>query len=102
MLKQNRVQNNTAAAARKGMTTRSQNQNFLLSNVLNKPNIIPRETRGKRKAEASPPKEKTAKRTAFANITNVSIYYVYNYLNITIIMFIIILTLSIIIHLSFP
>lgn len=48
------------------MTTRS--QNALLNNVL-KPSIG-RDTRIKRKAEASPPKEKTVKRSAFTNITN--------------------------------
>ncbi|KMQ93953.1 g2 mitotic-specific cyclin-b3 [Lasius niger] len=48
------------------MTTRS--QNALLTNVL-KPSIG-RDTRPKRKAEASPPKEKTIKRSAFTNITN--------------------------------
>lgn len=51
------------------MTTRS--QNALLTNVL-KPSIG-RDTRPKRKAEASPPKEKTIKRSAFTNITNVCI-----------------------------
>ncbi|EFN77747.1 G2/mitotic-specific cyclin-B3 [Harpegnathos saltator] len=68
MLKQNRAQN-TFGVMRKGMTTRSQNQN-LLNNVLNKQNIVPKETRGKRKAEAPPPQEKITKRTAFGNITN--------------------------------
>ncbi|XP_032677997.1 G2/mitotic-specific cyclin-B3 isoform X2 [Odontomachus brunneus] len=69
MLKQNRAQNNTVTILKRGMTTRSQNQNPTL-NVLNKPNIVVRETRGKRKAEASPSRDKMAKRTAFANITN--------------------------------
>lgn len=91
MLKQNRAQNSNTTVVRKGMTTRSQNQNSLVNNVLNKHNISLKEIRGKRKAEASPFKEKTTKRTAFANITNVSIcitsmiigyYYIfYSYLS---------------------
>ncbi|XP_011877704.1 PREDICTED: G2/mitotic-specific cyclin-B3 isoform X2 [Vollenhovia emeryi] len=56
----------STTSLRKGITTRSQNS--LLPNVL-KPNGS-RETRAKRKAEVSPPKEKTHKRHAFANITN--------------------------------
>jgi len=66
LLGQNRQ--NSTATLRKGITTRSQNS--LLNNVL-KPSHISRETRAKRKAEVSPPKEKTNKRCAFANITNV-------------------------------
>lgn len=68
MLGQNRQQTNTIVM-RKGITTRSQNS--LLTNVLLKPSV--RDTRTKRKAEASPPKEKTTKRSALGNITNVCI-----------------------------
>lgn len=57
----------STAALRTGVTTRR--QNAVLNNLLKQPNV--RDTRSKRKAEASPPKEKTAKRSAFANITNV-------------------------------
>lgn len=66
-------QNTLPITSRKGMTTRS--QNAVLSNVpsLKPSNAGSRETRAKRKAEASPPKEKTTKRTAFANITNVRV-----------------------------
>lgn len=71
LLGQNRQNSN--ATLRKGITTRSQNS--LLSNVLKQPNIS-REIRGKRKAEVSPPKEKTNKRCAFANITNVCINFI--------------------------
>lgn len=66
LLGQNRQ--NSTATLRKGITTRSQNS--LLNNVLRHSNAN-RETRAKRKAEVSPPKEKTNKRYAFANITNV-------------------------------
>ncbi|XP_012225048.1 G2/mitotic-specific cyclin-B3 [Linepithema humile] len=59
---------NVLATSRKGMTTRS--QNAVQSNVCSFKPSGSRETRAKRKAEASPPKEKTTKRTAFANITN--------------------------------
>lgn len=64
LLGQNR-QNNTTTL-RKGVTTRS--QNAILNNVVKQ--SVSRDTR-KRKAEASPPKEKTVKRSAFTNITNV-------------------------------
>ncbi|XP_020300232.1 G2/mitotic-specific cyclin-B3 [Pseudomyrmex gracilis] len=56
----------STAALRTGVTTRR--QNAVLNNLLKQPNV--RDTRSKRKAEASPLKEKTAKRSAFANITN--------------------------------
>lgn len=55
------------------MTTRS--QNALINNVVKQ--SISRDTRIKRKADASPPKEKTAKRSAFTNITNVCIIIIY-------------------------
>ncbi|KAM0727990.1 G2/mitotic-specific cyclin-B3 [Formica fusca] len=51
---------------RNRVTTRSQNAS--ISNVVKQ--SISRDTRTKRKAEASPPKEKTVKRSAFTNITN--------------------------------
>lgn len=53
---------------RKGITTRSQNS--ALNNVLLKAPANGKESRVKRKAEASPPKEKTTKRSALGNITN--------------------------------
>lgn len=46
---------------RKGILTRSQNQNLAANNLVCK---------GKRKADASPGKEQTAKRSAFGDITN--------------------------------
>ncbi|XP_050461307.1 G2/mitotic-specific cyclin-B3 [Cataglyphis hispanica] len=64
LIGQNRQTN--SISLRKGMTTRS--QNALINNVVKQ--SISRDTRTKRKAEASPPKEKTVKRSAFTNITN--------------------------------
>ena len=61
-------QGTTNITARKGITTRSHNS--VLSNVLLKPPVLGRDPRVKRKAEASPPKEKTTKRSALGNITN--------------------------------
>ncbi|XP_076762999.1 cyclin B3 [Xylocopa sonorina] len=55
------------AAGRKRITTRSQNS--ALNNAL-KPPVVGKDPRIKRKAEASPPKEKTTKRSALGNITN--------------------------------
>lgn len=46
---------------RKGILTRSQNQNLIANNLICK---------GKRKADASPGKEQIAKRSAFGDITN--------------------------------
>lgn len=63
LLGQNRQ--NSTASLRKGITTRSQNS----LNAVLKP-LTGRETRAKRKADVSPPKEKANKRCAFANITN--------------------------------
>lgn len=63
LLGQNRQ--NSTISLRKGVTTRS--QNALLNNIVKQ--SVSRDTR-KRKAEASPPKEKTVKRSAFTNITN--------------------------------
>lgn len=60
-------QNSTGIVIRKGITTRSHNS---LANVKH-PTIV-KESRIKRKADASPLKEKTAKRSALGNITNVS------------------------------
>ncbi|XP_076292111.1 cyclin B3 [Lasioglossum baleicum] len=62
------AQTNANMATRKGITTRSQNS--VLSNILPKQPIIGKESRVKRKAESSPQKEKTAKRSALGNITN--------------------------------
>lgn len=58
----------TAVPMRKGVTTR----NSTMSNQLTKQSGVIRETRLKRKADASPPKDKTVKRSALGNITNVS------------------------------
>lgn len=52
---------------RKRITTRSQNS--AINNVLQKPPVA-KDSRVKRKAEASPQKEKTTKRSALGNITN--------------------------------
>lgn len=88
LLGQNRQNSN--ATSRKGMTTRS--QNAMLNNIFKHTNVI-RDARTKRKAEASPPKEKTNKRHAFANITNVCIAFavlsiiVYKYVLLDIIVF---------------
>lgn len=62
------TQTNTNMATRKGITTRS--QNTVLSNILPKQPLIGKDPRAKRKAESSPQKEKTAKRSALGNITN--------------------------------
>jgi len=62
MLGQNKQSNN--GAIRKGMTTRSQCSG--LNSIYNI-----KETHIKRKADISPLKEKTNKRHAFTNITNV-------------------------------
>ena len=51
-----------------GVTTRNHSSAI---NQITKPLLI-RESRLKRKAEASPSKDKTAKRSALGNITNVS------------------------------
>jgi len=73
LLGQNR-QNGTATL-RKGITTRSQNS--LLSNVLKPSNS--KESRTKRKSDVfSPLKEKTNKRYAFTNITNVCTLQLYS------------------------
>ncbi|XP_011299191.1 G2/mitotic-specific cyclin-B3 [Fopius arisanus] len=61
---------NTAVVMRKGITTR--NQKAALANnpvVVRMPTIV-KDPRIKRKAEASPLKEKTTKRSALGNITN--------------------------------
>lgn len=42
----------------------------MLNNVLQKPSVLGKDSRIKRKADASPPKEKTTKRSALGNITN--------------------------------
>lgn len=62
------TQTNTNMTTRKGITTRSQNS--VLSNILPKPPLIGKDARTKRKAESSPQKEKTVKRSALGNITN--------------------------------
>lgn len=61
-------QSSNIVAARKGITTRSQNS--VLNNVLMKSNVLGKDAGSKRKAEASPQKEKTTKRSALGNITN--------------------------------
>lgn len=67
-------QNGNGVPVRKGVTTR----NSAVSSQLTKQPVILKETRIKRKAEASPPKERTTKRSALGNITNVS--YLIHYL----------------------
>lgn len=59
---------NGVTNTRKGITTR--NQNIVINNPLLKPSILNKDLRSKRKAEASPIKEKTVKRSALGNITN--------------------------------
>lgn len=59
-------QTSTAVPVRKGVTTR----NSAINNQLAKQPVILKETRIKRKAEASPPKDKNVKRSALGNITN--------------------------------
>ncbi|XP_033207711.1 G2/mitotic-specific cyclin-B3 [Belonocnema kinseyi] len=59
-------QNGNGVPVRKGVTTR----NSAISSQLSKQPLVLKETRIKRKAEASPPKERTTKRSALGNITN--------------------------------
>ncbi|XP_012286391.1 G2/mitotic-specific cyclin-B3 [Orussus abietinus] len=61
-------QNVNTMGLRKGITTRSQNS--LVSNTLAKQPLVIKDPRIKRKADASPLKEKTTKRSALGNITN--------------------------------
>ncbi|XP_078046290.1 cyclin B3 [Augochlora pura] len=61
-------QTNTNVVVKKGITTRSQNS--ILNNALIKPPVLGKDPRFKRKADGSPQKEKTAKRSALGNITN--------------------------------
>lgn len=58
------------ATTRRGITTR--NQKALVTNVLAKQPTFLKDPRIKRKADASPLKDKTTKRSALGNITNVS------------------------------
>ncbi|XP_043284432.1 G2/mitotic-specific cyclin-B3 [Venturia canescens] len=53
---------------RRGITTR--NQKTLVNNALTKPPVVMKDPRIKRKADASPLKDKTTKRSALGNITN--------------------------------
>ncbi|CAK9799368.1 G2/mitotic-specific cyclin-B3 [Anthophora quadrimaculata] len=64
---QNKQSGTGITNAKKRITTRSQNP--MLNSVL-KASILGKDPRVKRKAEASPPKEKTTKRSALGNITN--------------------------------
>lgn len=66
---QNKQSGTNVTNTRKRIATRSQNS--ALNNVLVKPPVLGKDPRVKRKAEASPPKEKTTKRSALGNITNV-------------------------------
>ncbi|KAK2580934.1 hypothetical protein KPH14_006001 [Odynerus spinipes] len=61
-------QNGVTLLPRKGITTRSQNN--ATNNALLKQPLLNKDLRSKRKAEASPVKEKTIKRSALGNITN--------------------------------
>lgn len=65
--------NGTTIPLRKGISTRS--QNILINNALLKQPILNKDLRSKRKADASPLKDKTVKRSALGNITNVSVLY---------------------------
>ncbi|XP_043594054.1 G2/mitotic-specific cyclin-B3 [Bombus pyrosoma] len=65
---QNKQSGTNVTNTRKRIATRSQNS--ALNNVLVKPPVLGKDPRVKRKAEASPPKEKTTKRSALGNITN--------------------------------
>lgn len=65
--------NGTTIPLRKGISTRS--QNILINNTLLKQPILNKDLRSKRKADASPLKDKTVKRSALGNITNVSVLY---------------------------
>ncbi|KOC60224.1 G2/mitotic-specific cyclin-B3 [Habropoda laboriosa] len=65
---QNKQSGTTITNTKKRITTRSQNP--MLNNVLLKAPVLGKDPRFKRKAEASPPKEKTTKRSALGNITN--------------------------------
>lgn len=60
--------NGSVMALRKGISTRS--QNVIVNNLPVKQPIIKKDNRGKRKADASPLKDKTVKRSALGNITN--------------------------------
>ncbi|XP_017876293.1 G2/mitotic-specific cyclin-B3 isoform X2 [Ceratina calcarata] len=64
---QTKQSNTNVTNGRKRITTRSQNAG--MNNVLQKAPVT-KESRVKRKADASPQKEKTAKRSALGNITN--------------------------------
>ncbi|CAK9814661.1 G2/mitotic-specific cyclin-B3 [Anthophora plagiata] len=64
---QNKQSGTSITNAKKRITTRSQNP--VLNSVL-KASILGKDPCVKRKAEASPPKEKTTKRSALGNITN--------------------------------
>ncbi|XP_046825541.1 G2/mitotic-specific cyclin-B3 [Vespa crabro] len=60
--------NGATIQLRKGISTRS--QNILINNALLKQPILNKDLRSKRKADASPLKDKTVKRSALGNITN--------------------------------
>ncbi|XP_029035402.1 G2/mitotic-specific cyclin-B3 [Osmia bicornis bicornis] len=64
---QNKQSSTNITNARKRVT---RSQNAVLHNVLLKPPVLGKDPCIKRKAEASPPKEKTTKRSALGNITN--------------------------------
>nr|ATL75339.1 cyclin B3-like protein [Diachasma muliebre] len=61
---------NTAIVMRKGITTRNQKAALANNPVSTKMPTVVKDSRIKRKAEASPLKEKTTKRSALGNITN--------------------------------
>ncbi|OAD58626.1 G2/mitotic-specific cyclin-B3 [Eufriesea mexicana] len=65
---QNKQGGSNATNTRKRITTRSQNS--AVNNTLLKASVPSKDPRIKRKAEASPSKEKTTKRYALGNITN--------------------------------
>lgn len=65
----NKQSSSNATNTRKRITTRSQNS--AVNNVLLKASVPCKDPRVKRKAEASPSKDKITKRYALGNITNV-------------------------------
>lgn len=60
--------NGSIISLRKGISTRS--QNVIVNNISTKQPITNKDNRAKRKADASPLKDKTVKRSALGNITN--------------------------------
>lgn len=73
LVNENRQTTNAVNGVRKGITTRNQRSLANAGNVdVKQQAILTRETRIKRKADTSPVKGKTTKRSALGNITNVN------------------------------